>query len=338
LVFKKRVGQDVGVFMAAAAAFLASPRKTAAAAMSTAFKGARRSVGARHGGVARSVARTAAHVAAGVAVLLIGHFLGAAIQRTIQHKRLALGAPPGMTWAQAAVEYEDAAASSRVRMDPTAVLLGTLAYWTTQALAVAAVFVVWGVHVASLIAALATVLFLAGMAMQGVLNDLTSGVVIAVMRVFYIGDVIEVIDAQGDRTRGVVVAFNVINTTLLDFTTRMRVTVPNRRLQDSVVVNFSRQPRRVLAIDVLASNTNADFDAIAAVMADAVRSSGDVMPLSPPDARVTSGVRNMSEVGTLMTVVFPIDASSFDAVRLSAMQLRVRQALAVAEVKLVDPF
>jgi small-conductance mechanosensitive channel len=310
--------------MVATASFMASFKT---AAMRTTVRGAR-----------RSVVRTAVQVAAGVAVLLIGHFVGAAIQRTIQHKRLALGAPPGMTWAQAEVVYEDAVASSRVRMDPTAVLLGTLAYWMTQALAVAAVFVVWGVQVASLIAALATVLFIAGMALQGMLNDLTAGVMVAIMRVFYIGDVIEVVDSRGDRTRGVVVAFNVINTTLLDFTTRMRVTVPNRRLQDSVVINFSRQPKRVIVIDVLASNTNTDFDAIAAIMVDAVRSSGDVMPLSPPDARVTSGVRDMSEVGTLMTVMFPIDASSFDVVRLSAMQLRVRQALAVAKITLVDPF
>ena len=288
---------------------------------------------------AGGVVRTAAKVGAAMIVLAVGHLLGEAIQRTIQHKRLALGKPPGMsTWKDADAAYEDAAASSRMRMDPTAVLLGTIAYWTTLAIAIAAVFVVWGVHVASLIAGIATVLFLAGMAMQGVLNDLTSGVVIAIMRVFYIGDIIEVVDRQGDRTRGVVVAFNIINTTLLDFTTRMRVTVPNRHLQESVVVNLSRQPVRNLVIDVLASNTNPDFDAIATIMADAVRASSDVIPVSPPGARVTSGVRDMSEVGTRMTVVFPIAPSDFDALRAVAMQLRIRQALARADVKLVDPF
>ena len=307
-----------------------------ASAMSTisaTFKGGMRSI--RAGGVVR----TAAKVGAGVLVLAVGHLLGEAIQRTIQHKRLALGVPPGMsTWKDAAAAAEDAAASSRLRMDPTAVLLGTLAYWTTLAIAITSVFVVWGVQVASLIAGIATVMFLAGMAMQGVLNDLTSGVVIAIMRVFYIGDIIEVIDQQGNRTRGVVVAFNVINTTLLDFITRMRVTVPNRHLQESVVINLSRQPVRNLVIDVLASNTNPDFDAIATIMADAVRASSDVIPVSPPGAPVVSGVRDMSEVGTRMTVVIPIAASNFDAPRVNAMQLRIRQALARAEVKLVDPF
>jgi small-conductance mechanosensitive channel len=302
-------------------------RATAARLSRSSF--VRRANGKGGGGFARAAAK----VAAGLGMLALGHAAGVLLQGAVQNKRLTLGTRPG--WGGGASIDEEAAEAQKLQLNPTAVLLGAAAYWCVMAGAALLVLVVMGVHVAGVIAATATAGVLVGFAMQGILSDVTAGIVIALTGVFYIGEVIEV-----DGVRGVVVSFNVINTTMLDFYTRTRTTLPNRLLQSSMVHNLSRQPRRKVAVDALVSNTNADFRAIAEVMRAAVLDPASELPpaggalAQPP----TVGVFDMGNVGTLMRVSFVIDANDLQAGKLVMMRLRVRQALAEAGVKLVDPF
>jgi small conductance mechanosensitive channel len=263
-------------------------------------------------------------VAIGIVLMILGHTAASSLQRAVQNKHLSIGTQ-GVS-----PEHPPSAPG---RLDPTAVLLGTVVYWLVMALVLALILGLLGVQVASVMAAVATVAVLLGFALQGVLNDFTSGIIIALTRVFYIGEVIEV-----DGVLGTVASFNIINTTVLDAATRTRVTVPNRRLQDSIVINHSRQPRRYVVVDVLVSNSNRDFNAIAELMQQAVVGGAAVLPLAKGAAPPTAGVKDMSEVGTKMRVSFAIDAQDYQPAKLAAMNLRVRQALADKGVKLVDPF
>ena len=259
----------------------------------------------------------------GLAMLAAGHVLASWLQSVLRRRSFAL---------------DDASFPTAASSDPTAVLLASLLYWALMLAVVVVVLATVGVHVTSLIATLGMVSVFLGFAMQGVLNDLTSGIIIAVMRVFYIGEVIEV-SLGGEKTRGMVVEFNIINTTLIDFATQTRVTVPNRALQASMVINHSRQPHRAIVIDVLASNTNTDFERIADIMIASVKNATpEVLDGLHVLDEPTVGVYDMGEVGTKMRLVLTIPAIDFQQRKLNKLRLRVRQALALEGVVLVDPF
>ena len=302
----------------------------------------KRSLGSRLGGAKGGTGgrktMTIVRVLIGVAVLIVGHFLASGLHLALRARTFDMQPAAGSDERGTGLE----GGNGGIRVDPTAVLVAAAAYWLTMAAVVGLMMVVLGIRVASIVAALATAAVLVGFVLQGILSDLSAGIIIAVTRVFYIGEVIEIHGERG--VRGVVVAFNIINTTVLDFTTRTRITVPNRRMQDSIVVNHSRQPRRVVAIDALVSNTNADFGEIARIMKRAVTEALDAgvmrRPLTDPVSawEPVAGVFDMSEVGTKMRVTFAIDARDYQAPSLTAVQLRVREALARGGITLVDPF
>lgn len=219
--------------------------------------------------------------------------------------------------------------------DPSTLLLGTVIYWVIIAIVVTALFMLLGLRAASIIGVGGLLSIGVGIAMQGILQDITSGIIIALSRVFIIGEVIEVMDTSGNTTvSGVVVGFDLINTTLLDFNSGTRVTVPNRTLQSMVLTNHTRHGQRVVDVDVrVANSTNKDFVGIAAKLRDALMHVSVMEQVAPP----VVGVQSASEMGTIMRVALTIRARDYTSSNTILMQLQVRQALQDLGVTLVDP-
>ncbi len=206
--------------------------------------------------------------------------------------------------------------------------LSTLIYYAIMLVAALLVLRLVGVEAASIIALVGAVGLGVGLALQGVLSDLSSGIVLTWMQIYAIGDVIQVDDLQGT-----VVDFNIMNTTLEELDTRTIVTVPNRKLQDNVVTNHTRNGTRIVVIDILTSNKNKDFGAIVKIVEQAARAHPGVLATPAP----VVGVASMAEVGTTVRVKVAIASSDYPGILL-ALKLRVRQVLASHNVELVDPF
>lgn len=95
-----------------------------------------------------------------------------------------------------------------------------------------------GVNTTSLSAVLAAAGFAVGMALQGSLGNLASGVMLVLFKPFAVGDFVEVSGNSGKITE-----IQIFNTILLT-PDNIRIIVPNGSITSGTIRNFSAEPRR----------------------------------------------------------------------------------------------
>jgi len=147
----------------------------------------------------------------------------------------------------------------RAHIDITlAKFLGNLTRWAIIIFAVVACLGTFGLNTTSFAALIAAAGLAIGLALQGNLSNLASGVLLLVFRPFKIGDSVVVAGRAG------VIDGIDLFTTALDTADYRRVIVPNGAIVSGVIENQTHHPKR--RIDVLVTvNGGADFDATARV-------------------------------------------------------------------------
>ncbi len=126
----------------------------------------------------------------------------------------------------------------------TGLFVANFAYAAILAVVIAAALGEMGVQTASIVAILGAAGLAIGLALQGLLSNLASGLVLVTQRLFRVGDYIE-----GADTSGTVVEIRLFTTVLKTFDGR-RVTVPNGRLTSNNIVNYSAYPLRRVEVVV----------------------------------------------------------------------------------------
>lgn len=155
-------------------------------------------------------------VFAGVAVLVIGLLLAGLISR----------------WVRRALTNSD-------RLDPSvAGLLASLVRYALWVIVLVTVLTQFGVETTSIIAALGGMALAVGLALQGTLSNVASGIMILVQKPFKVGEAITV----GSIT-GVVEEIGLFTTELRQFD-GLFVMMPNNELWNQPIINFSRHPVR----------------------------------------------------------------------------------------------
>jgi small conductance mechanosensitive channel len=129
----------------------------------------------------------------------------------------------------------------RTKVDPMLVrFLENILYALLLVMVVMAALSQLGIETTSLAAVLAAAGFAIGMALQGSLGNLASGVMLIVFRPFKAGDFVE---AAG--TKGIVEEIEIFNT-ILRTPDNVRVIVPNGQITGSVITNYAaRETRRI---------------------------------------------------------------------------------------------
>ena len=123
--------------------------------------------------------------------------------------------------------------------EKTAVLfVSDVAYALVLALAVATALATAGVQTATIIAMLGAIGIAVGLALQNSLANLASGLLLVVLKPFKVGDYV---DCGGNA--GTVVEIGLFMTTMNTFDNR-RIAVPNSKITDATIVNYSTLPTR----------------------------------------------------------------------------------------------
>jgi len=149
------------------------------------------------------------------------------------------------------------------RFDPTiAAFFASLAYYGAVALVLITTLGVFGVPTTSFAALLGAAGLAIGLALQGTLGHIASGVMLLMFRPFRVGDYVLV--AGLDGTVRAVTLF----TTELATVDNKKIILPNGEVWDSPITNFSANPTRRLDM-VLGIAYDADIDqAFAAIRAE----------------------------------------------------------------------
>lgn len=207
-------------------------------------------------------------------------------------------------------------------------IIGQAIYVTVLIIGLIIVLQLIGIEATSLIAILGTTGIAIGLALQGTLTDISSGILLALFQPYHIGDIVTI-----DEIQGQVISFNIMHTILQRTDTMTTVTIPNRTILDSPVENHSTQGYIYIIIEALLSNKTSDFEAVLKVFEDEVNR----MPVVLKEPAPVYGVADMSEVGTKIRVKLAIKSDDFPTA-VPSIKLQIRQALAREKVELVDPY
>jgi len=130
-------------------------------------------------------------------------------------------------------------------LGPTlAPVLATAARLSVLALAIVATLNKLGVDTTSLLAALGALGLGVGLALKDTLSDIASGIVILFLRPFEVGD-----DADINGIEGTITAVDVFETKLTGFD-GVPITLPNKKVREGQIRNYSRAERRRIDLQV----------------------------------------------------------------------------------------
>lgn len=172
-------------------------------------------------------------------------------------------------------------AARRARVDETLVgFLNNLIYMLLLVAVCSSALAKLGVDPTSLTAVLAAAGFAIGMALQGSLGNLAAGVMLVFFKPFRVGDVVQVCDS-----RGTVVEIQIFNTILLTLD-NVRIIVPNGKITDGTIQNYSTERERRIDL-VVGCGYNDDIRAVKAVLINIVEQHAAVLSSPAPTVAVS---------------------------------------------------
>lgn len=153
----------------------------------------------------------------------------------------------------------------------------------------------------------------AGLALSGTLQNFASGVLILLLKPFKVGDNII---AQGQE--GTVTGIEIFYTKVTTFDNRL-VVVPNGKLSNEVIINYSAKGSRRLDIEVKFSY-GIDFDKLKTIVNKTIDECTDI--LKTPERRI--GVSLLEESGYKVMISIWLNAHGFNDAKLKFQESLVK--------------
>ena len=181
------------------------------------------------------------------------------------------------TWAKRGLQ----AGLARVPMDLTLKpLIASMARYIILILTLLLVVQQFGVQTTSLIAVLGAAGLAIGLALQGTLSNVASGVMLLVLRPFRVGQFVEIASGRQGTVREIG-----LFTTLLITRDGVYISIPNSEIFGAVVINYTRERVRRVTFTVPVDWVN-DLDQVEKTILDALTANQLVLTDPPPSAVV----------------------------------------------------
>ena len=191
-----------------------------------------------------------------------------------------------------------------------------------QVLLLLTVMQILGIQMTVLAAAIASLGVAAGLALSGTLQNFTSGILILILKPFKVGDIIL---AQGQEgTVSQILIFYTIVTT----PDKKTVIIPNNKLSNEVIINFSREGFRRLDVELKFSYAF-DIANVKKLILDQIKSLDSLKEDQPAEINVSL----VEPDGYKLVVSVWVDPESFNNMKLKVNQIML-DALKQAGVKL----
>jgi small conductance mechanosensitive channel len=264
------------------------------------------------------------HIVAGFIILILAHMLGVFLKGLIYRLGNDRTIPQRDTGENPLTPA--AVASQQTKINLPFVIMGQIVYYTIMIIAVMMVFKLIGIETTGLLAIIGAAGFAIGLALQGTLSDIASGILLALLQVYTIGEVIEVNGKQG-----IVKDFSLVQTVLIDPSTNDMIIVPNRQIQEGIIQNHSRQKVHFVIVDVLVSNTNENYSKIIEV----IRTAAQGAPAVLSTENVGVNVFSMNQAGTLLRAKVPIRGEDYISAP-GPIRTAIRTALSQNNITMID--
>lgn len=249
----------------------------------------------------------------GFAIIVIFHFIASYAKTSIQQRSLS----------------KSQLLKEEQHVKDSYIMIGMLIYFGIMAVGILVMMQLLGFQTTSIVAILGTVGLTIGISLQGILNDIASGIVLAFSQKYNVGDIIEV-----DGKPGKVIEFGMVNTVLSDIYTNNIFIIPNRTIQDSIVINYSKNPIVFVVTDITISNVEKyDYHEIIATIEEDL-SSKEKYPDYNREYKAKIGVMNMADNGTTVRIRVPVNNTCMPDCA-SRIRTELRNLISNKDIKLV---
>lgn len=212
------------------------------------------------------------------------------------------------------------------QVDPTVTrFIASTAKYTILTFTVIAVLSSVGVQTASFIAVLGALGLAIGLALQGTLNHLASGLLLVIFRPFKVGDTIE---AAG--VTGTVQEINVFTTELVS-PDNVRLVVPNGTVWGGLIRNFSAHIERRVDIEIAISHDNDVNKAMDLVRAQ-FAADDRIKKTPPPDVVIL----RLTDTSVVLGVYAWTFSAMYGAVR-TDLQRNIMAGFAASDIQFPAP-
>jgi len=191
--------------------------------------------------------------------------------------------------------------------------LANLSYWALMAFLLITSVGIMGIQTSSLVAALGAAGLAVGLALQGSLSNFAAGMLIIIFRPFKVGDFIE---AGGSM--GTVKEISIL-TTVMAMLDNKKVIIPNSKIMDGTIVNFSANPTRRIDM-VFGVSHSADLDKVISLLQSLIDEDERILKDPAPLVAVMSH----GESSINLTVRVWVESSNVLSVNFD-MQKKVKQ-------------
>jgi small conductance mechanosensitive channel len=252
------------------------------------------------------------HIAIGIVVLIIAHVLGTVLKGSIYR------------WGKERSSDKQKDIEDRKTPLPF-VVIGQFAYYSIIIISLMMVLKFIGIETTGILALIGAAGFAIGLALQGTLSDMASGVLLAGLQVFTVGEIIEI-----DGTRGRVKDFTLFHT-ILENDANDTIMIPNRKIQEGLLINHTRQKVKYITVATKVSNKNTDYDAII----DVIKTAAATAPEVAAGEEVSAYVSDMAGGGTTIEAFVPVNSSEYIGAQ-GSVATAIRKALVKNNINLID--
>lgn len=169
--------------------------------------------------------------------------------------------------------------------------MASLAKYAVMVFTLVAMLSSFGVETTSFVAVLGAMGLAIGLALQGALGHVASGIMLILFRPFRVGDSVETAGVAG------VVTEISLFTTEIDTADNIKIVIPNSAIWSGVIRNLSGHATRRFAVEVGIAYT-ADIEAAMEVIDGVISDDPRVLKAPPP----VGGVARLAETAVMLTV------------------------------------
>lgn len=212
------------------------------------------------------------------------------------------------------------------------VVISSMAYYIVMTTIVVLAFHLIGVSLTGLIAWVGVFSVILGFALQGFLQDIVAGIVMACTGKFRVNDLISMGDGQDARLY-TIESFNILNTTMRDLTTNAIATMSNRKVQEASISNVSYGEIYYVVYNIMAHHSNSDFEALARTITREV----SYYPLVQASGEKASlGFIETNEHGTRLSLRVPVVSAQYTYDGVYDMGMYIREVLRKVDLILIS--
>jgi small conductance mechanosensitive channel len=222
------------------------------------------------------------------------------------------------------VKYNQENENNKILLEP----LAHIAYYVIICMGLSIVLVNLGIELNSLFVILGSIGLTLGLALQGTISNIASGIMILVLNYYDIGDLIEF-----GNTLGYVDKFDLFTTTIKD-QNGVFIKVPNATITGAPITNYSKHEDVILAFVITLSSNNVSEKYDDLINEITAKLAAECTYATNKD-EISVNILNLSASGTQLKINIPIKSRDYLAAKYLSQQI-VRNVITEKKLLMVD--